>query len=39
MKEKIKYCDKPIIIFIGLLISAIGGGILGIFAYYGQWLG
>lgn len=39
MKEKIKYCDKPIIIFIGTFIGAIGGCVLSVFAYYGQWLG
>lgn len=39
MKQKIKLCNKPIIILIGTLIGAIGGGVLGVFAYYGQWLG
>lgn len=39
MKEKIKCCDKPINILICTVISSIGGGILGAFAYYGQWLG
>lgn len=39
MKQKTRWCDKPISILIGTLIGAIGGGILGIFAYYGQWLG
>jgi hypothetical protein len=40
MKEKIKgYCNKPTLILAAALIGAIGGGIIGVLAYYGQWLG
>ena len=40
MKEKFKkYCDKPIIILTSALIGSVGGGILGVIAYYEKWLG
>jgi hypothetical protein len=26
-------------IFVGTALGAVAGGILGVFAYYGQWLG
>lgn len=40
MKERIKkFCDKPIVILLSTLIGAVGGGILGVIAYYEKWLG
>lgn len=40
MKVKInKICSNPIVILGATLVSLIIGGILGVFAYYGQWLG
>lgn len=40
MKEKInKVCTNPIAILEAVLVCAFIGGTLGVFAYYGQWLG
>lgn len=39
MKQKIKWYNRSITILIGTLIGAVLGGALGMFAYYGQWLG
>lgn len=40
MKGKInKVCSNPIAILGTVLVSLLIGGTLGIFAYYGQWLG
>lgn len=40
MKEKMKQlCNKPSVIITGTVIAGIVGGILGVHAYYGQWLG
>lgn len=40
MREKNReYCNNTTIIFVVVLISALLGGLLGVFAYYKQWLG
>ncbi|WP_304683286.1 hypothetical protein [uncultured Clostridium sp.] len=40
MKEQInKICNNHIVILLTALVSAFIGGVLGVFAYYGQWLG
>ncbi len=40
MKEKIQESfDNPIFILAGTIIGSVAGGILGVIAYYGQWLG
>jgi hypothetical protein len=40
MRERAReYCNNTTIILAVALISAILGGLLGVFAYYKQWLG
>lgn len=40
MKRQInKICNNPIVILSTALVSTFIGGVLGVFAYYGQWLG
>ena len=40
MKEKInKFCTNPTAILGAVLLCAFIGWTLGVFAYYGQWLG
>lgn len=40
MKEQIsKVCNNPVVILATALVSTLIGGILGVFAYYEQWLG
>lgn len=40
MKEKIKqWSNKPSVILTATVIAGIVGAILGVHAYYGQWLG
>lgn len=40
MKENLKqWCNKPIVILMASVVAASLGGLLGVFAYYGQWLG
>ena len=40
MKEKInKTCNNSIVLLVTALVSTLIGGTLGIFAYYGKWLG
>ncbi len=40
MKGQInKICNNPIVILSTVVVSVFIGGVLGVFAYYGQWLG
>lgn len=40
MRSKIKeYCNKPIVKLTATFIGALGGGFLGVIAYYKDWLG
>jgi hypothetical protein len=40
MRESVReYCNNTTIILVVALVSALLGGLLGVFAYYKQWLG
>lgn len=40
MREKVReYCNNTTMILVVTLISSVLGGLLGVFAYYKQWLG
>lgn len=40
MRDKRKdYCNNTAFIMIFAVVSAIAGGVLGVFAYYRHWLG
>jgi len=34
-----EYYNKPIVALTTILIGAFGGGVLGVIAYYQEWLG
>ena len=40
MREKAKqWWNKPILVLIASVVGGVVGAILGVFAYYGNWLG